>query len=327
MRAVVLTGGAGYIGSHAAKWLRARGYLPVAYDNLSRGHREAVKWGPLVEAPLEDGAALRACFDAYRPEAVMHFAAFAYVEESVRDPELYRRNNVLGALSLLEAMADRGVRRLVFSSSCATYGVPSRVPIPEDEPQNPINPYGEGKLAVERAALERGRTDGLETVILRYFNAAGADPGGEIGEWHDPETHLIPLLLDVALGLRPEAAVHGDDYPTPDGTCVRDYVHVEDLAQAHHLALERLLAGGGGGSFNLGNGNGHSVREVIGAVERVTGKRLPARIGPRRPGDPPVLVGGSEKARSELGWRPAYSGLDDIIRTAWEWHRRLRGRA
>lgn len=326
-RAVLLTGGAGYIGSHAAKYLRDRNFLPISYDNLSRGHREAVQWGPLVVGSLDDGKALRACIEKYRPVAAMHFAAFAYVEESVRDPELYRRNNVLGALSLLDALAEGGVGKLVFSSSCATYGIPSRSPIPEDEPQNPINPYGQGKLEVERAILDAGRTRGLESVILRYFNAAGADPAGAIGEWHEPESHLIPILLDVALGIRPEAVINGEDYPTPDGTCVRDFVHVEDLAQAHHLALERLLSGGGSGRFNLGNGNGYSVKEVIEAVERVTGRTLPVRAAPRRVGDPPSLVGGSERARSELGWRPAYASLDEIIRTAWVWHRKLRGGA
>jgi UDP-arabinose 4-epimerase len=321
---VLLTGGAGYIGSHAAKYLAARGYLPVTYDNLSRGHRESVQWGPLVVGSLDDRASLKACIEKHRPVAVMHFAAFAYVEESVRDPELYQRNNVEGSLALLDMLDATGVKRLVFSSTCATYGVPSRIPIPEDEPQNPINPYGRNKLDVERAILEQGRTRGLESVILRYFNAAGCDPEGSIGERHDPEPHLIPILLDVALGRKAEAVINGEDYPTPDGTCVRDFVHVEDLAQAHHLALERLLAGGGSGRFNLGNGNGHSVREVIKAVERVTGRTLPVRIAPRRVGDPPSLVGGSEKARRELGWKPVYSDIDGIIRTAWAWHQKLR---
>jgi UDP-arabinose 4-epimerase len=325
MRPVILTGGAGYIGSHAAKYLRARNFLPVVYDNLSRGHREHVLWGPLEVGSLDDGDALRRCLDKHRPVAAMHFAAFAYVEESVKDPDLYHRNNVLGALSLLDALADRGVRRLVFSSSCATYGVPARIPIPEDEPQNPINPYGQGKLEVERALDEYRGRQGLESVILRYFNAAGADPEARIGEWHEPESHLIPILLDVALGLRPEALIHGDDYPTPDGTCIRDFVHVEDIAQAHHLALERLLSGGGSGRFNLGSASGHSVREVIQAVERVTGRTLPVRVTSRRTGDPPALVGSADKARRELGWKPAYDGLDGIIRTAWAWHLKRRG--
>jgi UDP-arabinose 4-epimerase len=322
MRNVMLMGGAGYIGSHTAKYLAGKGILPVVYDNLSRGRLQAVKWGPFVRGDILDKEALRSAFERHRPEAVLHFAALAYVGESGEDPAAYYRNNVTGSLLLMDAMREAGVRNLVFSSSCATYGVPGSLPIREDAPQDPINPYGRTKLMVERALADYDRAYGFPHVCLRYFNAAGADPAGEIGEEHDPETHLIPLAIEAALGRRPALTVYGDDYPTPDGTCVRDYVHVEDLAQAHHLAVEHLLAGRGSGSFNLGNGDGYSVRNILEAVSARAGRPLPVTYAARRPGDPPSLVGSAEKARSVLGWKPAHDSLSDIIGTAWDWHLR-----
>jgi UDP-glucose-4-epimerase GalE len=318
-RSVLVTGGAGYVGSHACKALAHAGYLPVAYDNLSRGHREAVRWGPLVEGDTADRARLRAAIAQYRIEAVLHFAAFAYVGESVADPALYYRNNLAGSLALFEAMRESGVGRIVFSSTCATYGIPETVPIPESARQLPVNPYGETKLAVERA-LHWYEAHGLRSVALRYFNAAGADSDGEIGERHEPETHLIPLVLQAALGERPFVEVYGTDYPTPDGTAIRDYVHVEDLAAAHVAALGHLAAGGESLMLNLGTGSGHSVREVIAAVERISGRTVPYRAAPRRPGDPPVLVADARLAAMRLGWRARASDLDTLIRTALAWH-------
>ena len=325
---VLVTGGAGYIGSHACKALARAGHLPIAYDNLVHGHREAVRWGPLVEADIADRARLDAALEEFRPEAVMHFAAYAYVGESVVDPGKYYRNNVVGSLTLLEAMRDHRVDRLVFSSTCATYGLPLAVPIDEGHPQAPINPYGASKLAVERMIADFAGAHGLRAISLRYFNAAGADPDGEIGEDHEPETHLIPLALSAALGRIPELVVFGDDYDTEDGTCVRDYIHVSDLAQAHVLALD-VLAGAAPGAtaYNLGNGNGYSVKQVIAAVERVTGRKVPLRVGPRRAGDPARLVSASAHVADELGWRPRFGQIDEIITTAWTWARRQGARA
>jgi UDP-arabinose 4-epimerase len=326
-RTVLVTGGAGYIGAHACRALAAAGLLPVAYDNLCFGHREDVRWGPLVHGDLNDREALARALRAHRPDAVLHFAAYAFVGESVADPGRYYRNNVCGSLALLEAMRDHGVRDLVFSSTCAVYGVPRATPIAEDHPQDPISPYGRTKQHMERMMADFADAHGLRFVALRYFNAAGADPEGRIGERHDPETHLIPLVLDAALGRRPAITVFGADYPTPDGTCVRDYIHVDDLADAHLLALERLRAGGAERAFNLGNGSGHSVREVIAAVERVTGRKVPVAFGERRPGDPPALVGDASLAKATLGWRPRYADLDVIVRHAWEHRRRAFGGA
>jgi len=319
---ILVTGGAGYIGSHACKALARAGYVPVVYDNLSRGHREAVRWGPLVEGDVADQARLRAAIAEHRVTAVMHFAAYAYVGESINDPALYYRNNLSGALSLLEAMRDAGVREIVFSSSCATYGAPDAVPIRETAPQNPVNPYGETKLAIERALHWYGQAYAMRSVSLRYFNAAGADPEGEIGERHEPETHLVPLVLQAALGQRPAIEIYGADYPTPDGTAIRDYIHVDDLADAHLRALERLRAGGAGIALNLGTGQGHSVREVIAAAEAVSGRKVPARDAPRRPGDPAALVADPSLAAETLGWRATRSSLDAILRTAFAWHTR-----
>jgi UDP-arabinose 4-epimerase len=319
---ILVTGGAGYVGSHACKALARAGYRPVAYDSLIHGHREAVRWGPLVEADLADAGRLADALKRFDVAAVLHFAAFAYVGESVERPGLYFRNNVANSLTLLEAMRTSAVRRIVFSSTCATYGVPDRVPIPESAPQRPVNPYGESKVMVERMLHWYGAAHGFTHAALRYFNAAGADPDGEIGEDHQPETHLIPLVLQAAMGRRPQIDVLGTDYPTPDGTAIRDYIHVEDLAEAHVKALQLLLKGGLSITVNLGTGIGHSVREVIAAAERVTGRRVPRREAPRRPGDPPVLVADPSRAGELLGWRPKFSDLDTILKTAWAWHNR-----
>jgi UDP-glucose-4-epimerase GalE len=321
-KAVLVTGGAGYIGSHAAKALARAGYVPVVLDNLVYGHRAAVRWGALVEGDVGDRALVAETLRRYEIGAVMHFAAFAYVGESMTRPERYFHNNLVNTLSLLGAMREAGVRRIVFSSTCATYGVPESVPIREDMAQRPVNPYGESKLMVERALHWEGVAHGLQHVSLRYFNAAGADPEGEIGERHEPETHLIPLILDAALGRRAQIDVYGTDYPTPDGSAIRDYIHVGDLADAHVLALGHLERGGASLALNLATGQGHSVREVIDAAERVTGRGVPRRETERRPGDPPALVADATRARAILGWTPRQSDLDTILATAWAWHQR-----
>ena len=319
---VLVTGGAGYVGSHCCKALAAAGFLPVTYDNLSRGHRWAVNWGPLEEGDILDRARLDAAIARHKPTAVLHFAALTYVGESTTDPALYYRVNTTGALTILEAMKAAAVPCFVFSSTAATYGVPQSSPMAESHPQAPINPYGESKLMVEHMLRDFGAAYGLRSTPLRYFNAAGADGEAKIGEDHDPETHLIPLVLDAAAGRRADIAVFGEDYATPDGTCVRDYVHVADLADAHVLALRRLLDGGESQAFNLGNGNGFSVREVIAAAGRVTGRPIPVRRGERRAGDPPVLVADSSRAKSVLGWKPTRAALDVQIADAWRWHQR-----
>ncbi|HXQ16143.1 MAG TPA: UDP-glucose 4-epimerase GalE [Caulobacteraceae bacterium] len=318
---VLVTGGAGYIGSHACKALAAAGLTPVVYDNLSRGFEWAVKWGPFERGDLLDQARLEVVIRRHQPIAVMHFAAFAYVGESVAYPATYYRNNVVGSLALLEAMRAGGVDRIVFSSSCTTYGVRGAEPIGEDTPQAPVNPYGVTKLLVEQALRDYAVAYGLRAVAMRYFNAAGADPDGEIGEAHDPETHLIPLVLEAAATAAP-LTVFGDDYPTPDGTCIRDYVHVTDLADAHVAALQSLDHASGFRAFNLGTGRGLSNLEIIAAARRVTGREIPIRIGPRRAGDPPVLTADASRAGRELGWTPRLSSLDDIIDTAWRWRQR-----
>jgi UDP-glucose-4-epimerase GalE len=325
-KSVLVAGGAGYIGSHACKALSRAGYRPVVFDNISRGHREAVRWGPLVEGDIADRSRLAAVLDEHQIFAVMHFAAYAYVGESVSDPAKYYRNNLGGTLSLLEAMREAAVDKFVFSSTCATYGTPDGIPIRETAPQLPVNPYGETKLAIERALHWYGRAYGLRSVSLRYFNAAGADPDGEIGELHAPETHLVPLVLQTALGERSHIEVYGTDYPTPDGTAIRDYIHVQDLAEAHLRALEYLLAGGETVAVNLGTGSGHSVREVVRVAEAVSGRRISCRDAPRRAGDPPVLVADPSRAAELLGWRAYVSDLETIVRTALEWHTRQASR-
>lgn len=317
VKRVLVTGGAGYIGSHTCKCLAQRGIEPVVYDNLSRGHADAVRWGPLVEGDINDGAALRDAMRRFSPDSVVHFAAFAYVGESVSDPAKYYRNNVAGTLTLLEAMRDTGVHQMVFSSTCATYGVPERLPISEDTAQAPISPYGRSKLMIEQMLADMGRAHDLRSVALRYFNAAGADPDGEAGERHDPEPHLIPRALMAAAGLLPALEVFGDDYETPDGTCVRDYVHVTDLADGHARALDYLDAKGESVCLNLGTGQGTSVREILQAVAEQTGHAVPVVMRPRRDGDPPAIWADPSRAEAVLGFRPSHSDTATIIRTAW----------
>jgi UDP-arabinose 4-epimerase len=322
VKPVLVAGGAGYIGAHACKALARAGYLPVTYDNLSFGHEWAVKWGPLERGSILDRSRLDEVIARHKPTALVHFAAFAYVGESVIDPGKYYLNNTVGSLTLIEAARAHGIDRFVFSSTCATYGTPEQVPIREDAPQRPINPYGASKLMVERMLADFDAAHGLRSISLRYFNAAGADPDGEIGEDHDPETHLIPLVLDAASGRRPDVTIHGTDYDTPDGTCVRDYIHVADLADAHVKAIQALEGGAASDVFNLGNGLGFSVREVVDAVARITGLHVPVKVGDRRAGDPPTLISQATKAHEQLGWQPEITRLDEIIRTAWAWHQK-----
>lgn len=322
---ILVTGGAGYVGGFAARHLLAAGHDVVVVDNLCTGHREVAPTEVLVVGDIGDRALLQRVFSEHRIEAVMHFAASAYVGESVRDPRSYYRNNVANTLTLLEAMLDQDIKRLVFSSTCAVYAETEQMPLREDAPQDPVSPYAFSKLAIERMIRDFSRSYGLDYVLLRYFNAAGASPDGAHGEDHRPETHLLPLALKTVLGRQQELLVFGTDYPTPDGTCIRDYVHVEDLAVAHELALRVISTGEksqGGHVFNIGTGTGHSVMEVLGAVERVTGQPVPFEVTERRPGDTPRLVASSEKIRRELGWKPRYEELDQIAATAWEWHRR-----
>ncbi len=322
---ILVTGGAGYIGSHACKALSEAGFTPVTFDNLSHGHRACVRWGPLVLGDLLDQAAIAQAMLAFQPEAVLHFAAYAYVGESVVDPEKYYRNNVVGSLNLLSAMRKAGVDKLIFSSTCATYGIPEQMLISESHMQKPINPYGSSKLMIERILQDFDRAYQLRSACLRYFNAAGADLSAVIGESHSPETHLIPLILDVAAGTKSSITVYGDDYETPDGSCIRDYIHVSDLADAHVLALQALLNGAKSSVYNLGNGRGYSVNEVIAAAKLVTGKNIPINVGSRRAGDPACLVGDATLIKSTLGWNPRYPKLVDIIGSAWRWHQRQGG--
>lgn len=320
---VLVVGGAGYIGSHVNKLLSKKGYKTVVFDNLVYGHREFLKWGEFVLGDLSNIEQIRLCFRKYKFDAVMHFSAYAYVGESVENPSKYYFNNVSYTLNLLQVMLENGVNNFIFSSTCATYGIPNQIPIPEDHPQNPINPYGWSKLMVEQILKDYGRAYGLKYVIFRYFNAAGADPECEIGEWHEPETHLIPLALKTALGVNDHLKIFGEDYPTPDGTCVRDFIHVDDLAEAHILGLEYLVDTGKSEVFNLGNERGFSVREVVNKVEEITKKRVKTVSWSRREGDPPVLIGSSEKARRILGWIPKYSSIETIIETSWNWEKKM----
>ena len=317
---ILVTGGAGYIGSHACKALAAKGHVPVTYDNLSRGNLFAVKWGPLEKGDIADVQRMRAVLERYRPAALMHFAAYSYVGESVERPLLYYENNFAGSAALLQALMDYQCIPVVFSSTCATYGVPERVPIAEDHPQRPINPYGRSKLFVEQMLADLDVACGLPWMALRYFNAAGADPHGEIGETHDPETHLVPLVLAAARTGKP-VRIYGDNYNTPDGSCVRDYIHVSDIADAHVRALEYLLAGGKSCALNLANSRGYSVKEVIAAAATVCGRTIPSEIAARRPGDPPVLIGDASRAHALLNWHPTRSNLETQIADAWRWMR------
>ncbi|MCC8052226.1 MAG: UDP-glucose 4-epimerase GalE [Clostridiales bacterium] len=318
--AILVCGGAGYIGSHINKQLHKESYETVVFDSLIYGHREAVKWGSFIKGDLKNVNDIEAVFQKYPIEAVFHFAAFAYVGESVTEPEKYYYNNVTNTLNLLSVMRKYGCKKIIFSSTCATYGEPERVPITENMRQSPINPYGRTKLMMEIILEDYRVAYGLEYVILRYFNAAGADPNGEIGESHNPETHIIPLVLDAASGKREDIKVFGTDYDTPDGSCIRDYIHVTDLATAHLLALHHLEAGKGSDCFNLGNAIGTSVLEIVDSVKRVTGKEFKVSLTDRRPGDPAKLVGSSDKAQSVLGWKPVYGDIDTIVSHAWKWH-------
>jgi UDP-glucose 4-epimerase len=327
-RTILVSGGAGYIGSNCVKELLSRGYEIIILDNLVYGHRDLVDEVlkvKLIVGELQDRALLDSVFANHSIAAVIHFAAYAYVGESVSDPAKYYRNNVLGTLTLLEAMLAANVNKIVFSSTCATYGIPESIPITEEEKQNPINPYGRSKLMVENILQDFDVAYQLKSVIFRYFNAAGADPDGQLGEDHNPETHLIPLVLDAALGRRDSISIYGADYPTADGTCIRDYIHVSDLADAHVLGLEYLLNGGNSNIFNLGNGNGYSVLEVIETARAVTAKAIKSIVCQRRAGDPPSLVGSSAKARKVLNWQPRYYDLRTIIEHAWVWHQHRHG--
>lgn len=313
---LVVTGGAGFIGSHTAKALSRAGFIPVVYDNLSTGHPDAVRWGPLVRGDLRDGERLNAVLEYYKPAAVIHFAASAYVGESVVDPDKYYSNNVVGSATLIEACRRAGIDKLVFSSSCATYGIPPALPIRETTVQAPINPYGRTKLMVETMLVDFAAAYGSKFVCLRYFNASGADTEGELTERHDPETHIIPLALMAAAGRAGRLSLYGTDYDTPDGTCQRDYVHVDDLSRAHVAAVEHLLAGGDSIAINLGSGGATSIYEILAAIERLTGYAVPYLVNARRPGDPPALVADISLAHERLGFDPMFSDIDTIIRTA-----------
>lgn len=316
---ILVTGGAGYIGSHTCKTLAQAGYCPIAYDNLTYGHTWAVKWGPFEEGDIADRKRLDEVLKKYDPIAILHFAAFAYVGESVRNPAKYYKNNVVGTLSLLEAMRESQIGKIIFSSTCATYGIPCEVPITEDHPQNPINPYGSSKLMVEKILKDYDTAYGIKHINLRYFNAAGADPENEIGEVHDPETHLIPLAIDAANRISNDVNIFGTDYPTKDGTCIRDYIHVTDLADAHVKALDYLMTTNRSDSFNLGCGSGISVKDVIKAIRQVSNSDFMIIEAKRRDGDPPILISSSGKASELLKWRPKYSSIEIIVETAFKW--------
>ncbi len=320
MKTVLVTGGAGYIGSHCCKAFARAGWKVIAFDNLSRGWRDAVKWGPLIEGDIADAPAIAAALAEHRPDLVAHFAAFAYVGESVQRPDIYYRNNSFGTLVLLDEMRRAGIDRLLLSSTCASYGVPVRIPIDETHPQAPINPYGWSKFIVERMLEDYHRAYGLHSTALRYFNAAGCDPEGEIGERHEPETHAIPLAILAGLGRGEDFTILGTNFATRDGTAIRDYIHVTDLAEAHVLAGERLLGDDGVHVYNLGTGTGTTVREIVDAVGAACGRPVPIKAGPRRAGDPEALVASAEKARLELGWEPRLSTIDRIVETALAWY-------
>ena len=323
---ILITGGAGYIGSHAVKEASRFGFEPVTFDNLSMGHSWAVKAGKTVKGDLADRAKLLKTFHKFKPSAVMHFASHCFVGESVTDPQKYYQDNLTNAMNLFSVMLEQKVMHFILSSTCATYGDPVQVPMPESHPQNPVNPYGDSKLMLEKILLWYDKAYGLKSTFLRYFNAAGAHASGEIGEVHSPETHLIPLVLDAALGRRKNITIFGQDYPTPDGTCVRDYIHVTDLASAHFLALQRMMETGKSDFFNLGTGRGYSVKEMITAAEKVTSQKISVIMGARRAGDPPELVAQADKANQMLGWKPQHSSLENILETSWKWHKTYFGK-
>ncbi len=327
---ILVVGGCGYIGSHACKILTEKGYQVVNLDNLSRGHREFAKWGTLYEGDLGDANLLDRIFTTHKIQVVMHFAAYAYVGESVTKPDLYYINNVQKPLVLLESMRKHSIPYFIFSSTCASYGelTPDSIPVAENRPQLPVNPYGRSKYFFEQILLDYEKAYGIKSLFFRYFNAAGADPSGEIGEWHEPETHLIPLILQAALGVGPQLTVFGSDYEIPggngDGTAVRDYIHINDLVQAHILGIDYLRKTNKTEAFNLGNGKGFSVLEMIQTAEKIMGRKVPYKLGPRRAGDPPVLVGAADKARNLLGWKPEFPDIERIIETAWAWEKKFR---
>lgn len=323
MKSILVTGGAGYIGSHACKALAEAGYMPIAYDNMVYGNQWAVQWGPLEKGDIRDKARIKEVMEKYKPDSVMHFAACSCVGESVQDPKKYYNNNVAGTLSLLEAMLDYNIRNIVFSSTCAIYGSPKEIPIKEDHTQYPVNPYGTTKFVIEKMLQDFGEAYDLRYAILRYFNAAGADPESEIGEHHDPETHLIPRVVMSALGIGEIVEIYGTDYETKDGTAIRDYIHVSDLADAHVGALDYLIGNDENISCNLGTGAGYSVKEVVEAVEKVSNKKIVTKNCPRRLGDPAVLIADTNFASKKLNWRPQYNELESIIKTAWDWHSKL----
>jgi UDP-arabinose 4-epimerase len=325
-RAILVTGGAGYVGAHTCKALHRAGYTPVVFDNLSTGHESFVRWGPLIPGDIRDADAVRHAISAHQVEAVLHFAASAYVGESVANPQKYYENNVAGSLSLLGAMLEAGCRSIVFSSSCAIYGEPETLPIGETTRHNPVNPYGASKAMVERILCDYQKAHNISAIALRYFNASGADPEGEVGELRDPETHLIPRAMMAIQGYIEDFAVFGTDYPTPDGTAIRDYIHVSDLAEGHVAAVQRLLGGGEGGAINLGTGRGYSVKQVLDAIAAETGERLSVTTAPRRQGDPPVLVADASLSQTELGFTPLLSDLKTIVQSAWAWHCRAHPR-
>lgn len=321
---ILITGGAGYIGSHVNKALTARGYDTLVVDNLENGHHEFVKWGDFALSDLKNKEQLRLIFEKFDIGAVMHFAAFAYVGESVIKPQKYYQNNVENTINLLKVMLEFNVKTIIFSSTCATYGLPQEIPISESHSTNPINPYGRSKLMIENILADYAHAYNLSYSSLRYFNAAGADSQGDIGEWHEPETHLIPIILDAAFGRLEKVHIFGTDYNTKDGTCVRDYIHVNDLAEAHILAMEYLKDGGANEVFNLGNGSGFTIKEVINCAEQVTNTKIKIQECARRDGDPPILVGNSQKAIEKLAWQPVYDNLFDIINTAYNWHKKIK---
>jgi UDP-glucose 4-epimerase len=318
---ILIVGGAGYIGSHMVLYLLEKGYTPIIYDNLSEGYREAILGGEFIKGDLDDSYKLREVFSSFDISAVMHFAAFCYVGESVKNPEKYYRNNVFNTYNLLNIMNEFHINKFIFSSSCATYGIPQKLPLTEDHYQNPINPYGNTKLIVEKILKDYDIAYNLKSISLRYFNASGADTKGRIGEAHSPETHIIPNVIESALGRKKDLKIFGNDYPTPDGTCIRDYIHVLDLAQAHFLALEKLFENNKTDFYNLGNGEGYSNNQIIQSVEKVSGQKVSFEYVERREGDPPILIGSSAKAIKELGWKPEFNTIDTIIETALNWHK------